>query len=104
MPPARTLLEVCRKTVTTISAARQNAKNCAIICRKDVETAREQLAEATKALEDGREPTEEERQIVVGRDKKGKPTGVNSLIRKPEYYERIACTGRGREKGRSQSG
>lgn len=58
--------------------------------RKDVETAREQLAEATKALEDGREPTEEERQIVVGRDKKGKPTGVNSIIRKPEYYERIA--------------
>lgn len=59
--------------------------------RKEVELAREKLEEARKALEDGREPNEDERQIVVGRDKTGKPTGANTIIRKPEYYERIAA-------------
>ena len=34
-------------------------------------------------MEDGREPSPEERQIVVRKD-------GNSVLRKPEYYERIA--------------
>lgn len=59
--------------------------------RKLVEAAREELEQARKALESGREPTQEERQIVVGRGKDGKPTGVNALNPKPEYFERIAA-------------
>jgi hypothetical protein len=58
--------------------------------RKNVLAAREQLEAAKKALEDGREPTEEQRQIVVGRDKNGRPTGANAMVRKPAYDERIA--------------
>lgn len=58
--------------------------------RKNVDTARDELAAAKKALESGREATQEERQIVVGRGKDGQPTGANSVIRKPEYDERIA--------------
>ena len=58
--------------------------------RKDVDAAREQLAAAKKALEVGRDPTPAETQVVVGRNAKGAPTGSNSSIRKPEYYERVA--------------
>ena len=58
--------------------------------RKEVDAAREQLAAAKKALEDGRDPTSAETQVVVGRNAKGVPTGSNSSIRKPEYYERVA--------------
>ncbi len=58
--------------------------------RKLWEAAKEELDAAKKALADGREPTDDERQIVVGRDAKGVPTGSNTIMRKPAYYERIA--------------
>ena len=58
--------------------------------RKKMEAARDELEQAKKALEIGQEPTQEERQIVVGRNKDGQPTGVNAVNRKPEYFERIA--------------
>jgi hypothetical protein len=58
--------------------------------RKKLESARAELDQARKALETGRDPSEEERQILVGRGKDGKPTGVNAVNRKPEYYERVA--------------
>lgn len=60
------------------------------IYRKNVDAAREQLERARKTLEAGREPTPDERQIVVGRGKDGRPTGANAVIRKPEFDERIA--------------
>jgi hypothetical protein len=52
--------------------------------KADVDAARSQLEQAKKALEDGREATPEERQIVVRKD-------GNSVLRKPEYYNRIAA-------------
>jgi hypothetical protein len=58
--------------------------------RKLWEAAKGELEKAKKDLADGREPTDEERQIVVGRDAKGNPTGVNTIVRKQSYYERIA--------------
>ena len=58
--------------------------------RKKMETARDELEQAKKALEAGQEPTQDERQIVVGRGKEGQPTGVNAVNRKTEYFERIA--------------
>lgn len=58
--------------------------------RKKMEAARDELERAKKALEAGQEPTQDERQIVVGRGKEGQPTGVNAVNRKPEYFERIA--------------
>ncbi len=51
--------------------------------KSDVDAARTALEQAKKALEDGREATPEERQIVVRQ-------GGNAVLRKPEYYERIA--------------
>ena len=59
--------------------------------RKAVDAAREELDKAKKAHEAAREPTQEERQIVVGRGKDGKPTGANSLNLKSEYFERLAA-------------
>ncbi|MCY7389120.1 MAG: DUF4124 domain-containing protein [Burkholderiales bacterium] len=59
--------------------------------RKNVDMAREELERAKKSLESGQEPSTEERQIVVGRGKDGQPTGSNAVLRKPEYYERIAA-------------
>ncbi len=58
--------------------------------RKALDAARDELEKAKKALEDGQDPTQEERLIVVGRGANGQPTGVNSISRKPEYYARIA--------------
>lgn len=58
--------------------------------RKLWETAKTELEKARKDLADGREPTDDERQIVVGRDAKGNPTGINTIVRKQSYYERIA--------------
>lgn len=46
--------------------------------------AKARVEQAKKALEAGREPSPEERQIVVRKD-------GNSVLRKPEYYERIAA-------------
>ena len=48
-----------------------------------VELARKDLDDARNALESGRDPTEDERQIVVRKD-------GNSVQRKPAYFERIA--------------
>ena len=50
----------------------------------EVNAAKAKLAQAKKTLEAGREPSPEERQIVVRKD-------GNSVLRKPEYYERIAA-------------
>jgi hypothetical protein len=47
-----------------------------------VDAAKVTLEQAKKALEEGREPAPEERQIVVRKD-------GNSVMRKPEYYQRI---------------
>jgi len=58
--------------------------------RKALDAARDELEEAKKALEAGQETTQDERSIVVGRGANGKPTGVNSVTTKPEYYSRIA--------------
>ena len=58
--------------------------------RKAVDAARDELDKAKKALDDGQEPTQDERVIVVGRGANGQPTGVNNVNRKPEYYSRIA--------------
>lgn len=74
-------------TVSSRASAREALRDS---YRQNVDEAREELDKAQKALETGREPTEEERQIVVGRGKDGKPTGVNAMNRKPEYYARIA--------------
>ena len=74
-------------TVSSRASAREALRDS---YRQNVDEAREELDKAQKALETGREPTEEERQIVVGRGKDGKPTGVNAMNRKPEYYDRIA--------------
>jgi hypothetical protein len=57
----------------------------------DIDAARDELARAKQALEQGREPTADERQIVVGRGKDGKPTGANSIVLKQDYYDRIAA-------------
>ena len=58
--------------------------------REALDAAKGQLDTAKAALEAGREPTPEEVQIVVGRSATGGTTGVNSIIRKQEYYARIA--------------
>lgn len=58
--------------------------------RKKMQAARDELEQAKKALEIGQEPMQEERQIVVGRNKDGQPTNVNTVNRRPEYFERIA--------------
>lgn len=56
---------------------------------KNVDAARASLDAAKKALEAGKEPQAGETQIIVGRTGEGKPTGINSVMRKPEYYERV---------------
>ena len=56
-----------------------------------VELAKMELATAQAALDTGREPLQSEIQIVVGRGPSGAPTGANQVIRKQEYYARIAA-------------
>lgn len=58
--------------------------------RTAVDQARGELDAAKKALEEGRNPLPEEQSIVVGRDKKGRPTGANTVNRSPEYDTRIS--------------
>ena len=55
-----------------------------------LDAAKDELEAAKTALEEGREPQASEVQIVVGRSPTGAPTGTNAVIRKPEYYARIA--------------
>ncbi len=59
--------------------------------REALDAAKGQLDAAKAALEAGREPLADEVQIVVGRSPTGATTGVNSVIRKQEYYARIAA-------------
>ncbi len=54
-----------------------------------IESAEKKLADAKKALEEGREMTAEDAVTSVGRNEKGKPTGVNRVMPKPEYQERV---------------
>jgi hypothetical protein len=56
-----------------------------------VESAKAALEMARAALEGGREPLPDEVQIVVGRSATGAPSGANQVIRKQEYYARIAA-------------
>ncbi len=59
--------------------------------REALDVAKQALDAAKAALESGRDPVPGETQIRVGRTKTGETTGVNSVIRKPEYYTRIAA-------------
>ena len=59
--------------------------------REALATAKAELEAAKAALESGKDPMPGETQIIVGRNKAGDPTGANSVIRKPEYYARIAA-------------
>ena len=59
--------------------------------RNKLDAAREELEQAKKALETGKDPTQDERQIVVGRGAGGQPTGANAVTSKPEYSNRIAA-------------
>ena len=58
--------------------------------REAFDVAKQELDAAKAALESGRDPLPVETQIRVGRNKKGEPTGVNTVVRNPEYYARIA--------------
>ena len=75
----------------TIRARLSASENLRDSLRKEVDAAREELGRARKARDEGEEATAEERQIVVGRGKDGKPTGANAVLRKPEYEQRIAA-------------
>ena len=90
VPAEKNLYKGAPQRSATVSSRASQREAERDIYRKNVDSAREELELARKALEDGREPTSEERQIVVGRGKGGQSTGVNAVIRKPEYYERIA--------------
>jgi hypothetical protein len=59
--------------------------------REALAAAKTELEAAKVALESGRDPMPGETQIIVGRNKAGDATGANSVIRKPEYYARIAA-------------
>jgi hypothetical protein len=59
--------------------------------RAALEAAKAELDAAKAALESGKDPLPSETQIIVGRNKAGDPTGANSIMRKPEYYSRIAA-------------
>lgn len=90
IPAPKNLYEGQPQRGATVSSRASERAAAREVYRKNVDAAREELEQAKKALEAGREPTQEERQIVVGRGKNGQPTGVNAVIRKPEYDERIA--------------
>lgn len=91
IPASKNTLGGTTQSSATISARAAEREALRDTYRKAIDAAREELEQARKALETGREPTAEERQIVVGRGKDGQPTGSNALIRKPEYYERITA-------------
>lgn len=89
VPAAKNVYEGQLQGSAAISARAAQREATRESYRNNVNAAREELAAAKKALEDGREAKEDERQVVVGRNKSGQPTGVNAVIRKPEYDERI---------------
>lgn len=90
IPAAKNLFEGKAQGSATVNARAAEREAERDRYRRKLETAREELEQAKKALETGQESTPEERQIVVGRGKDGQPTGVNAVNQKPEYFERIA--------------
>ena len=59
--------------------------------REAMEATKAELEAAKVALEDGRKPSADEVQIVVGRLPSGASSGANAVIRKPEYFTRVAA-------------
>ena len=95
--PAANVIEAPKNTREGVPQKMQDGKNRAA----EREGKRDQLSNALKAandeldaaraaLEAGREPLANEVQIIVGRSPTGAPTSANAIIRKPEYYARIA--------------
>jgi hypothetical protein len=91
IPAAKNLFEGKPQGSAVVNSRASGREAEREVYRKKLEVARDQLEQAKKALERGQEPTEDERVIVVGRGKEGQPTGVNSINRKPEYFQRIAA-------------
>lgn len=90
IPASKNVLGGATQSSATISNRASTREATRDLFRKQVDDARDALDAAIKALETGREASEEERQIVVGRGQKGQPTGANAVLRKPEYEQRIA--------------
>ncbi len=90
IPAAKNLLDGATQSSASVNARASAREGVRERYRKNVDTAREELELARKALQAGQEPTQEERLIVVGRGKDGQPTGTNAVNRKPEYFDRIA--------------
>lgn len=90
IPAAKNLYEGKPQRSATVSTRASQREAERDSYRKKVDAARDELDQAKKALEAGQEPTQDERQIVVGRGKDGKSTGVNAVNRRPEYFDRIA--------------
>ncbi len=90
IPASKNVIGGATQSSATISNRASTREATRDLFRKQVEDARGALDAAKKALETGREAKEEERQIVVGRGQNGQPTGVNAVLRKPEYEQRIA--------------
>lgn len=67
-------------------AERENQRNQ---LRDALDAAKAELETARAALEAGRQPLQDEIQIIVGRTPTGAPTGANAAMRKAEYYARI---------------
>ena len=91
IPAAKNLFEGKPQSGAVVSSRASDREAARENYRRRVDAAREELDQAKKALETGQGPTQEERQVVVGRGKDGQPTGVNAVNRKPEYYERLAA-------------
>ncbi len=91
IPASKNVIGGTTQSSATISNRASTREATRDLFRKQVDDARDALDAAKKALETGREAKEEERQIVVGRGQNGQPTGVNAVLRKPEYEQRIAA-------------
>ena len=81
IPASKNTLGGKTQSSATVSARAAEREALREIYRKAIDAAREELEQARKALEAGQEPTDQERQIVVGRGKEGRATGNNALIR-----------------------
>ena len=91
IPASKNVIGGATQSSATISNRASTREATRDLFRKQVDDASDALEAAKKALETGREAKEEERQIVVGRGQNGQPTGVNAVLRKPEYEQRIAA-------------
>jgi len=105
MNPSANIIDAPKAKPTSTPKPEDNKSGApeAANLRKLWEAAKEELETAKKALADGREPTDDERQIIVGRDAKGTPTGTNTIMRKPAYYERIAALEEGVRKAQARA-